>query len=289
MAINEQVGSREVRVNRQGATAHREWHCLWAERLDCVKINQQFPGEPLLRCSEITYRPIGAPTGLKNPGLEYTDCLVIADYSTFQKIDDAPEESFEFGGEVLETGLGRKWMEAGTRIEQSLGVFYPELIYTLTLTTATLNVSAIFNNLACVNHWPFYGAPAQTMLFEGASAESRFDYERGIYIYRCTYRFIYRPVPWNVVWRAPRQARDGLGALQWDETGFPVYEDGPAGWGGWDRPIPNLYAEADFGPMLGQPGRRIPPTLPRPQDIGDVVYQGGAGFGGGQRLDAVPL
>lgn len=289
MAIIEQFGSREVRVTRQGITGRRAWHCTWAERLSVVKINQPFPGEPLLRCADITYKPIGVGTGKTAPGTEYNDCLVTAEYSTYQNIDDAPEYSYEFGGEILETGLGRVWRRAGTPVEQAMGVFYPQVIQAVTLTMASVPTAAIFNNLAKVNATSFEGAPAGTLLFEGATIESRFDYERQRYIYRCTFRFLYRPVPHNYTWRAPRQKRNQFGELVWDSRGFPVYEDGPAGIGGWDKMLPELYGYGDFNSMLGRPGKPLPPVIPGPSSkAADAGYKkGDEGYGGSERLPAV--
>ncbi len=103
MARVEQNQSRRVVVNRQGIIGHREFVCDWNERTGVApRIGEPFPGEVNLRCNEIQFVPEGSPQeGRFNN--EYTHCRILCDYTTFQRINDAPEYSMEFGGEVIDT------------------------------------------------------------------------------------------------------------------------------------------------------------------------------------------
>jgi len=273
MSYNEQYGSREVVVSRDGITGRREWVCTWAERLtaaDRPRIGSNFPGEPNIRCTQITYKGEGRQSG---DGANYEYCRVTAEYATYLKISDPYRESLEFGGEVLETALGRTWQDAGTPVEQAFGVFYPSMVWQAQVVRSSIPLQQLLNALGKVNHSRFLNFARETVLFEGASAESQWDNEREIYIYRLTLRFLWRPVSHNVVWRVPRQARYQDGSLKWGNDGLPVFESGLAGNANWDRPYPALYASTDFNPLLGLP--------PSPPDI--IGLNSNAGLGGDLR------
>lgn len=257
MSTIERHGSHQIIRNRQGVQATIEWVCSWSDRTSVrPKIGAAHPTERGLYCTEVIEEGVGKPTGSGT----YEYCKITATYSTFQQIDAAPQESWEFGGEVLETGLGRLWWGAQTYCEQSFGVYYPNAIRTLTVVRNDIPIIPILNALGKVNWTTFMGIPAEQMLFEGATTESWYDYERNRYFYRCSYRFLVRPISHNMVWRAPRQARDETGQLIFDNDGNPVFVDGPAGVGGWDRPYPNLYELGDFNPLFGLPAN--PPQNP---------------------------
>ena len=250
-----QVYSHEVIRNRQGTTATYTIDCAWADRATSrPKIGSKHPTEPNLYCTEVVETGLGKPAG----GHTYTHCRIAARYSTFQQIEAAPTEQWEFGGEVLDTGIGRTWeslMAANdfTKCEQSFGVYYPNAIRTMTMVKQTVPINAIIQSLGKINWTYWQGLPAQTCLFEGASTESWFDYERYSYFYRISYRFLVRPISHNIVWRAPRQARNATGDLMWDADGHPYWELGAAGSAGWDKPFPPLYELGDFNPLFGWP------------------------------------
>ena len=247
-----QYGSHQIQRSRTGTTATYTIDCAWADRAAArPKIGSRHPTEYTLYCTEVQEIGLGKPTGSHT----YEQCRMTATYSTFQQLDDAPTESWEFGGEVLDTGLGRMWQGLMAqndygKCDQSFGVYYPIGIYTLTMVRASIPIAAIITRLGKVNWTTFLNIPAETCLFEGASTESWYDYERGRYFYRLSYRFLVRPMSHNMVWRAPRQARDG-NSLLYDADSSPVFVDGPAGQPGWDRPFPPLYEIEDFGPLIG--------------------------------------
>ncbi len=242
----------------------RRFLCKWEHRYDVAPPRgQTYPGEPRLRCAKVRFEPSGpAQPALGEP---FTYCTIIADYATFSQIDDAPVESWEFSGEMLETALGRTWQTTGTVCDQAQSTYYPTTVWRLTLVLPMLPDELINRNRGRLNWTWFRGQAPETLLFEGASAEDQFDYDRGRYIFRVTFNFLQRSMSHNVIWRAPRQKRDTeTGALVYDEENNPVFVDGPAGVGGWDRPIPQLYDVADFGPMIGMAPNPVPdrPYMP---------------------------
>ena len=268
--------SHETTRNRQGTTATLAWVCDWkdAEKVR-PKIGAKHPTEANLFCSEVREKGMGQPTGTHT----YEKMRITATYGSYQWLDSAPQSSWELGGEVLETGLGRTWQNAGTKCDQAYGVFYPNAVYTITVMRATVPLWAIMCCLGKLNWTTFQGCPRETMLFEGCTTESQFDYERLQYFYRISYRFLVRPGSHNVVWRAPRQARDDTGALL--TTGAPYYDpvfvDGVAGEGGWDKPWPRLYGMADFNPLFGWAPNPVPPGYSDPP----AFTTSGADFGVG--------
>lgn len=266
MAISEQYGSCKITINRTAMTGERIFVCDWSERkTHAPRLGDSFPGELWLRCSSLEIEGIGRSTG---PG-SYEKAKVIARYNTYQWVDDQPVESWEFGGEILETAIGRVWVGTSEICDQAYGVFYPSAIRTITLTLPGVPIAAIFNNLGKVNGNWLMDIPPEHALFEGASATAHFDPERLAYIYKISYKFNIRCMPWNIVWRAPKQARDSTGMLKWTQAGHPIWVEGPAGRGAWDRPYPNLYSLGDLGPMLGLPSMPIIRT-PRPPQPGDI-------------------
>ena len=249
-----QVYSHELVKNRTGTTATHVIDCVWADRATSRPgIGDRHPTETNLYCMEVREVGLGKPTGTHT----YDHCRITATYSTFQQIDSAPTEQWEFGGEMLDTGIGRTWEGADVRCEQSFGVYYPNGIRTLTMVKSSIPITDIVNTLGKINWTTFMGCPRETMLFEGASSESWFDYERNKYFYRLNFRFLVRPISHNTVWRAPMQARDSSGQLIYDERG-PVWAAGPAGQAGWDRPFPPLYEYGDFNPLFGWPPQPPP-------------------------------
>jgi len=135
-------------------------------------------------------------------------------------------------------------------------------------------VAQITSTAGKINAFEFQGAAAESLLFEGATTEAQYDYERSqtygyaFYFHRIHYRFLWRPISHNVVWRAPRQRRDGLGSPKYTPDGRAVLDPGLAGVGGWDRPVPPLYESADFAPLLS--GTGSPRTVPAEGRLGGM-------------------
>jgi len=268
--------SHHVTYSRTGTTATYEIVCDFANRYSYPpRIGDPHGLLPWLKCVEVEEFGEGTPLGGTDK-FSYTHARFLCTFSSAQFIEDAPITNIEFGGEVLETGEGSKWKNAGTICEQSQGVYYPCATVTEQLTIPEIPVEAIFALQGKVNYYPFMGRAPQTVLFEGGSSEQVFDYTNSRYYYRLTYRFIVRSMSHNLAWRAPEQAWDDK-EHDWatEPNGHggkkPVYVTGPAGIGGWDSKIPPLYAWADFEPLYGRPGRIVPP----PPGDGDVHIYGG--------------
>lgn len=258
MANKVQIYTDEIVKARDGVTAEYEVVCEWAEK-DTIapQIGQPHPMEYGLYCVEVRIRGEGQPVS----DHVYTHARIRAIYSTAQYVDAAPIQTLEFGGEILETGLGRKWTYAKTKCDQSQGIWYPTVILNQQLMFWEVNTALILSCVGKVNYWPFLNCGHETLLFEGASTESVWDGLRNTYMYRVNYRFLYRPNGHNTVWRAPRQARDSQtgGLLDTGAPDFdPVFVKGIAGVGGWDRPKPLLYDYADFNPLFGWPAQPVP-------------------------------
>lgn len=262
MALTELKGSCRITVNRTAMTGERIFICDWSERKSVSPmLGDLFPEEVWLRCSSLDIEGFGKPAGPHS----YEKAKITARYDTYQWIDDVPVESWEFGGEILETAIGRMWIGSGEICEQAYGVFYPSAIRTITLTLPLVPIGMIFNNLGKVNGNWFLDIPPEYALFEGCGATAHYAPDVQAYIYKVSFKFNVRSMPWNMVWRAPRQQRDMAGMLLYDDNGFPLWAEGAAGIGAWDRPYPYLYALADLGPMLGLASSPIiqPPTPPR--------------------------
>lgn len=249
--------SHKTTRNRDGVVSTIQYLCPWADIAKTrPRMGEAHPSELGLYCVEVEESGEGKPTG--NHTYEY--CRITARYSTYQRVADSePRISLEFGGEMLETGLGRRWHSTGTVCDQAQAVFYPNMIINYSIVLEAIPTAVLINCVGKVNYGTFMGYAHETLLFEGASADSQWDYERGMYFYRMGYRFQFRPNGHNMVWRAPRQARDVLGNLA--DSGAPNYDpifvDGPAGIGGWDRPVPGLYERVDFNPLFGWPAKPV--------------------------------
>jgi len=144
-----------------------------------------------------------------------------------------------------------------------MGVIFPMMDWNVKLTVPSVPKAAIIDAIGKVNYWRWLDFPAETLLFQGATWENRYDYERMAFIYTITYKFSFRPLGWNVLWRAPEQLRDAEGNLVYDDPGdgtggVPVWVPGDAGEGGWDRLYPPLYQRWDFNPLFGWPPSPVP-------------------------------
>ena len=236
-------GSLKLTKTRTGYTGERVLICDYADwKSHAPAIGDPFPNEPYLRCSSVDMDGYGAPDG--NGG--YAKALLTCRYATFQYVESAPLDSAEFGGEMLQTGVGRSWVIAGTTCEQSQAIFIPNIVRNVQNIMLAVPYSQILACIGKINSAEFLGFGPGCVLFEGASSEPQFDYERGVYIYRVTYRFNVRPQSWNIVWRAPKQSRDQEGNGLFNSSGDPIYVGGTAGTGGWDTTDPPFYNTADL-------------------------------------------
>lgn len=267
MAIKEIYGSRPYTLSLNGGNAQRVFHCTPEEANYCVSPFEAFPKAPQLRCRQITVTPI-TPNTATNKRREANLVEVVAEYAAIQAEDDTPTINIEAGGRVLETGLGRKWESNGKYVEQATGVFYATLIYNISFTVEQAPLWHIQNSLNKVNSRTFMACPPETLLFENATIDRKYDWELGIWKDRVTYRFNWQPCPWNVCWRAPQIAKNVDGSYVTDENGQYVYLDE----GGWDRMVPDSYMKWDFNPLFGWP----PVQALSSSDPAQI----GAGFGG---------
>lgn len=254
--------SFEKTETRYGATILRTIICDWTARSTYKPmIGDLYPGERALRCTEVRWRGVGQPA-LSGAGYIYEQIRFDCTYSTAPFVENMPIETWDFSGEVLETAEGRTWLGTGKPCESSQGIFYPTITRNISMVVSQVNTGAVFTSLGGVNWTLFQGFPAGTLLLEGANIANRYDYERDIYTYQLDYRFIYRRIPHNYIWRAPKQALDpDTDAPMIDDDGYPVYITGPEGIGGWDMPYPALYPVVDFGPLFGYPPNP-PPWMP---------------------------
>jgi hypothetical protein len=241
--------SHKTTRNRQGVTVT---HAIVCDDTDLLaarpKLGAKHPREANCYCTNIDEEGVGKPIS----SFVYEQWKLTATYSTFQQMDAAPTESWEFGGEALDTGAGGEWRGTGRSCQQNITVPYPNGVRTLTQVKSSIPIDAILNAWGKLNWCSFLGCPPQTMLFEGASTESWFDYERGVYFYRIHFRFIVRPRSHNTVWRQAEQARDSAGDLMYDDRG-PIWALGDAGKAGWDQRIPAFFELGDFNPLFGLP------------------------------------
>jgi hypothetical protein len=254
MAATELWGSREITEEPRARTARRRFVAEYDRwRQDVPKLGDPYPGDNRLVARRRTMRPMSPDRNGTNPA-QYVEVEV--EYSTLPYLDSEPIEEWRVSAESLSVGPGRWWVGANWPCEQPLNIIIPLVEWELQLLMATVPRAAIVANVGKVNGYDWEGWQRGTLLFVGANIQSRWDYDRNRYLYTVRLQFQGRPVPWNVVWRAPRQKRvDGV--LLYDNLGQPVYVDGPAGVGGWDTTDPPLYAEGDFDPLVGRPPRYI--------------------------------
>lgn len=249
MAITELMGSRNQVWTLQGGTGRRVFKGDWDTwQQQAPRLAATFPGAPALRLKETTVEPITQNRGSTG----YDECRITCQYATFEFIDDQPVESGSISGEALEVGLGRRWASTGRSVQQAVSVIFPLMDWAVRMTMRSVPKAAILDRVGKVNWAPFLGFPRETLLFHGADWDSRFDYERQTYIYSVNFHFTYRPMGWNVQWRAPVQARQD-GILLYQDDGEPVFVSGSAGEGGWDRMVPPIYEMREFNALFGWP------------------------------------
>lgn len=257
MTVIQKYGTGTAKFTRRGSTQQRVW-IISRDNIDTAIID--IANSPLymfgkrLICQSIDVRGVGKPETGEDGYYYYGQYELTAEFSTANIDGELPVESWEFGAEILEVGLGRRWYNAGTIAEVSQGILFPTLIRTITLTSSIVPAPYILSCLGKVNGGWFQGFPPETLLFEGGSTEQLWNLDNeNPSAYRITYKFLYRSVSHNVVWRAPRQKLAADGSLEFDSNNNPVFVDGVAGTGNWDRLVPNLYDLADFSPLFFLP------------------------------------
>jgi len=252
MSATELWTSRSIVEETQGVSGIRIFRAPYDTwQSDCPKLGSVFPGYTKLKLKR---RQIDMLTP-DAAGTAPADVVkVTCEYSTFQFIEDKPEEEYSVSGEVLEMGLGRRWLSTGRVCQQALGAVFPLIDWKLKLVVAKVPKVDLIREEGKVNGYSWQGFREGTLLFQGAEAQSRYDYERQRYIYAMTLHFTFRAQPWNYQWRAAEQLRVD-GSLVYADDGQPVLVEGPASVGGWDMMEPRLYGWGDFDPLIGLPRR----------------------------------
>lgn len=246
--------TQKLTMTPQGYTGYRKWRVsvgdiddfiVWASR-------SSFPGYPRMRCVSVEME--GLTGGFQRRGwTEYSEYVVTANYSSAPWLNEPPQENIEFSLETFETGEGRTWLNAGTTMDSSMTIQNPTLTRTISFVSESIPLTAILSAVGKVNYKTFQGFPPETLLFLGATTDTAYRWESGDYVYRITYRFCWKRYGWNIVWRQPRQAIDDTGMPATDPlTGDPIWVDGQAGIGAWDRPVPALYDTTYFEPLFGR-------------------------------------
>ncbi len=249
MAAVELQGSPRIRETTKGVEGTRIFKAPYSSwQSDCPKAGSAFPGYPRLKLQEREMEPLTPDRGGTNPaGLVRVTCI----YTTAQWIDTTPQWSGEVTADVLETGYGNYWQGTGRRSQQCVPVVFPLEEKTLTYTTLQLPEAASILCAGRINAFDFMGYPPERLLYNGMTWSNRYDWDRGVYMFTVSLRFTARPMSWEMAWRAPEQVRID-GALAYAENGEPVFVDGPAGAGGWDRHVIPIYEQADFNPLIGK-------------------------------------
>lgn len=254
MAVKELFDGWKLDWNPTVQTATRAFqadYATWAA--DTPQFGEFFPRSTVLRLKNKHVEPLTVSTTAAEPD----QVKVVCDYATYEYLDSAPTESGEVSAEVLEIGLGRIWESVGRPVQQAQGVVLPMMEWSVHVIMGQIPKDAIISKTGKCNYFQWRDFPPETLLYQGATWENRYDYERTMYIYSVTHKFGYRPIGWNTVWRAPEQARSE-GNLVYDNDGLPVWVSGPAGIGGWDRILPKLYEWTDFNSLIGLPDRSVP-------------------------------
>lgn len=252
MAAIELWESQKIVEETQGVTGTRVFRAPYATwRTDCPKMGSEFPGYSKLKLKRRQIDPL-TPSAAGNAPADIVK--VTCEYSTYQFLEDKPEEEWSVSGEVLEMGLGRIWVGTQRYCQQAIGVPFPLMDWKLKLTVASIPYAALVSEVGRINGYNWQRFKAGHLLFQGAEAQARYDYDRQRHIYAMTLHFTFRPHAWNYQWRAGEQLRiDGVLVYAADDQ--PVMREGPAGVGGWDQMYPPLYEWGDFDPLIGLPPR----------------------------------
>jgi hypothetical protein len=264
----EEEGTRELTFNRRGAFGKRIFVAKWEHRFldpsgDIVAplLGDPYPGYANLKCSEITYTPMGktgdgatytgvgrTPTGTEyfTDTADYSHCRITAIYEVEYLSGWESLASGDCTTDVLNIGQGRLWVIGQRPVEDVTAVLIPTIAYGLKLVMTSVPLTTIFDYTGKVNADAWEGAAIGTMLYEGATWDEDYDMQTGAHRYIVTHRFRWRANSWNQYWRPARQKRDENDNPIVDVNGYPVYEDGVMGFSAWDTMDPPLYESIAF-------------------------------------------
>ena len=267
----EEEGTRELTFNRRGAFGKKVWIAKWEYRfLAAPVLDTPFSaGYPRIRCNEITFTPMGqtgdgAATMIDNGAgtsvpdtADYTHCRITALYEYDVLTGDEPQVSGDCSTDIMNIAQGREWLLAkqpGTIIpcpvEEPTPVMIPGLAITYRIVRYTVPLAMIYNSTGKINSTDWENAPAETLLYEGATWDSDYDAQTGQLRYIVQHRFRWRYYSWNKVWRSAHVKVESDGSTIPNAQGFPIYDVQA----GWDYPIDGdgqpLYRTADFNELM---------------------------------------
>lgn len=170
----------------------------------------QWPGIPFLRCNSIQVEGFGAVDGVRpwDLGIAHTSYKLTIEYGV-QKFEDSddkdPEpipfctQSVDYGVEILsipvKVGPGADPLAA--RKDVTTNVRLPTITYTLELPKVMKPKWSTYQSLCGkVNSTTVFGAPAETVLFDGPKANrtvALFGDKR----WKVVMKFVYNPRGWN--------------------------------------------------------------------------------------------
>lgn len=265
--------SREEVMTPEGPEITIRIRCRWVDRYaiinSYVPYGQPFPAPERqhLTCQHISIKgiiPQGSPAHAGytwNPTARYEEANIearyrLAIYDTTPGATETPRQSWDIGAEVLELGISRQWVTAGTEVDVPVNVMLPYTTYEWEDTFESANILQQLRGLiGKVNSTTWRTEPAERLLYLGARVTQVFD-ENGEERFHVVSRIAGRTRSWNQFWRTKRQRRyppghDREGQLQFDANGDPIYVTGAAGQNGWDTLNPPAYESADFAAVLG--------------------------------------
>lgn len=211
MALTELFGSREMWMTAEGVAGRRLFVCNESEvERTCPSIGETWPGKNYLYVQNVHWQAI-TPSKMR----------VEVNYTSRQVTK--PVESLDFSAEALETTYGRVWYSDGESCSQREAVLYPEIEHTASFTTPFLNKGLIYDLVGCINMFPFLLAGPERVLFAGCRARTEYTNLNEM-AWRVEYRFIFRGISWNMIWRQD-QAK-------------------------WDYLLPTLYNTANLGLLM---------------------------------------
>lgn len=164
-------------------------------------------------CYAYTARIYPAPdsvSGLDGTGhgIDYTDWFADIGFRTPQySVDTASPNAFvteqRSNGVEMTTrpGSAYKFLSDGKRINHDVGIPVITAEYSLTFHQLSSLDDTLYDSLVgCVNSATFYGKPAGTMLYLGASSSGEFTLA-GAASFEVTHQFSYKSVPHNNIMR----------------------------------------------------------------------------------------
>lgn len=228
--------TRDTNQKREGSTGQRSWLCKWEDRngswVPVPKRTRYSEGitegsadwEKRLVCTNVKRQGVGAGKTIAGKAYPFDCCVVTAHYADVEAYDSDPEESIDGGMKVIEVGKGRT-LPDGTPI--SIPIYQ-------TVPTGTYRMSRYFvyhparkrgllEKLGTVNRYSWRGFRAETMRFDCANVDTRWDDSRNCFMDNVVLTFSF----------------DGAGHNY-------IYENGV-----WVRPMPLLCPLISFNSIVG--------------------------------------